>query len=81
QVLVMGGLMRTDTTISNEGIPILKDIPWIGKLFGTETEKSTKTELMIFITPHIISNDNDSNYVTKQFQRRLGSFKTELDRS
>jgi len=81
QVLVMGGLMRTDTLVSNEGIPFLKDIPWLGKLFGTNTETSKKTELMIFITPHVISNDNDSDYVTKQFQRRLGNFKTELNQS
>ena len=81
QVLVMGGLMRTDTLFSNEGIPVLKDIPWVGKLFGTDTETSKKTELMIFITPHVISSDKDSNFITKQFQRRLGSFKTELDQS
>jgi general secretion pathway protein D len=81
QVLVMGGLMRTDTLVSNEGIPVLKDIPWVGKLFGTDTETSKKTELMIFITPHVISSDKDSNFITKQFQRRLGSFKTELDQS
>jgi general secretion pathway protein D len=81
QVLVMGGLMRTDTLVSNEGIPFLRKIPWFGKLFSTDTETSKKTELMIFITPHVISNDNDSNFVTKQFQRRLGSFKTELDQS
>ncbi len=81
QVLVMGGLMRTDTLVSNEGLPFFKDLPWIGKLFGTDTETSKKTELMIFITPHVISNENDSNYVTKQFQRRLGSLKTNLDPS
>ncbi len=81
QVLVMGGLMRTDTLVSNEGIPFLRDIPWLGKFFSTDTETSKKTELMIFITPHVISNDEDSNFVTKQFQRRLGSFKTELNQS
>jgi general secretion pathway protein D len=79
QVLVMGGLMRTDTLVSNEGIPLLRKIPWLGKLFSTDTETSKKTELMIFITPHVISSDEDSNFVTKQFQRRLGSFKTELN--
>ncbi len=81
QVLVMGGLMRTDTLVSNEGIPLLRKIPWLGKLFSTDTESNKKTELMIFITPHVISSDKDSNFVTKQFQRRLGSFKKELDQS
>jgi general secretion pathway protein D len=81
QVLVMGGLMRTDTVASNEGIPFLRKIPWMGKFFSTDTETNKKTELMIFITPHVISSDKDSNFITKQFQRRLGSFKTELDQS
>jgi len=79
QVLVMGGLMRTDTVESSEGIPFLKDIPYLGKLFGTDTETKKKTELMLFITPHIISNSEDSDFVTGQFQRRLGSFKKELN--
>jgi len=81
QVLVMGGLMRTDTVNSNEGIPILRKIPYLGKLFSTDTDSTKKTELMIFITPHIISNTDDSDYVTKQFQRRLGGFKKDLERS
>jgi general secretion pathway protein D len=79
QVLVMGGLMRTDSIVSNEGIPLLKDIPYLGKLFGTDTETKKKTELMLFITPHIISNSEDSDFVTKQFQRRLGSFKKDFN--
>jgi general secretion pathway protein D len=79
QVLVMGGLMRTDTVESNEGIPILRKIPYLGKLFSTDTETTKKTELMLFITPHIISNSEDSDFVTKQFQRRLGSFRKELN--
>ncbi|GJL77955.1 MAG: hypothetical protein NPINA01_09440 [Nitrospinaceae bacterium] len=78
QVLIMGGLMRTDTVDSNEGIPILRKIPYLGKLFSTDIDTTKKTELMLFITPHIISNSEDSDFVTKQFQRRLGSFKKDL---
>jgi general secretion pathway protein D len=79
QVLVMGGLMRTDTIDSNEGVPVLRKIPYLGKLFSTDTETTKKTELMLFITPHIISNSEDSDFVTKQFQRRLGSFRKEYN--
>jgi len=75
QVLVMGGLMRTNTVDSNEGIPILRKIPYLGKLFSTDIQTTKKTELMLFITPHIISNSEDSDHVTKQFRRRLGSFR------
>jgi general secretion pathway protein D len=75
QVLVMGGLMRTDTTDTTTGIPILKDLPYIGKLFGSDTTSLKKTELMIFITPHVISNTDDSEFVTHQFKKRLTSLK------
>jgi general secretion pathway protein D len=75
QVLVMGGLMRTDTTDTTTGVPILKDLPYIGKLFGSETTSLKKTELMIFITPHVISNSDDSEFVTHEFKKRLTNLK------
>ena len=75
QVLVMGGLMRTDTTDTTTGVPILKDLPYIGKLFGSETTSLKKTELMIFITPHVISNSEDSEFVTHEFKKRLTNLK------
>ena len=71
QVLVMGGLMRTDTTDTTSGVPFLKDLPVVGKLFGTESTTLKKPELMIFITPHVISNNEDSQFVTRQFKKRL----------
>jgi general secretion pathway protein D len=71
QVLIMGGLMRTDTIDTVSGVPVLKDLPYIGKLFGSQSTQLKKTELMIFITPHVISNTNDSEFVTREFKKRL----------
>ena len=71
QVLIMGGLMRTDSTGTITGVPILKDLPYIGRLFGSESTTLKKTELMIFITPHVISNSDDSEFVTREFKKRL----------
>jgi len=81
QVLVMGGLMRTDTSQTVEGIPGLMDIPYLGKLFSSESITSKKTELMIFITPHIISTVEDSNVATKEIRKRLSSIKGNNPRS
>ncbi|MZH46868.1 MAG: type II and III secretion system protein [Nitrospinae bacterium] len=75
QVLVMGGLMRTDTIDTVSGVPVLKDLPYIGKLFGSESTSLKKTELMIFITPHVISNTGDSEFVTHEFKKRLSNLK------
>jgi general secretion pathway protein D len=75
QVLIMGGLMRTDATDTISGVPFLKDLPLVGKLFGSESTTLKKTELMIFITPHVISNKEDSQFVTRQFKNRLRGLK------
>jgi general secretion pathway protein D len=75
QVLVMGGLMRTDTSQTVEGVPGLMDIPYLGKLFSSESTTSTKTELMIFITPHIISTVEDSKIATEEMRKRISSIK------
>jgi general secretion pathway protein D len=75
QVLIMGGLMRTDSTDTTTGVPVLKNLPYIGKLFGSESTTLKKTELMIFITPHVISNSNDSEFVTHEFKKRLTNLK------
>ncbi len=74
QILIMGGLVRNDFKETISGVPFLKDIPVLGQLFGTLDKTNKKTELMLFITPHIINNTEDSEFVTKQFQRRLGDF-------
>ncbi|MCL0045415.1 type II secretion system secretin GspD [Nitrospinaceae bacterium] len=81
QVLVMGGLMRTDTSQTVEGVPGLMDIPYLGKLFSSESTTSKKTELMIFITPHIISTVEDSNIATREIRKRLSSIKDNNPRS
>jgi len=74
QILIMGGLVRNDFQETVSGVPFLKDIPVLGQLFGTLDKTNKKTELMLFITPHIINNAEDSGYVTTQFKRRLGDF-------
>ncbi len=57
-------------------VPELKDIPILGFLFGTSDVNETKTELMLFIIPHVISSPEDSDRVTKEFQNRLSRLNT-----
>ena len=57
QTIVMGGLTRNVKTHSESGIPILKDIPWIGKwLFGSVADNETRSELLVFITPYVLDD-------------------------
>ena len=58
QTVVFGGLTETATAESESGIPILKDIPWIGKwLFGTVTQTESRKELLVFMTPYVLDDE------------------------
>ena len=54
ETAVMGGLTQTSVSISRSGIPILVDLPIVGRLFGVTNRRETKRDLLILITPHII---------------------------
>jgi type II secretory pathway component GspD/PulD (secretin) len=54
ETAVMGGLTQTTVSVSKSGIPILVDLPIIGRLFGVTNRQETKRDLLILITPHII---------------------------
>jgi general secretion pathway protein D len=59
QSVVIGGLMENDKNETDSKIPILGDIPWLGNLFKHKTKSGTKTELLIFLTPHIVMRPSD----------------------
>jgi general secretion pathway protein D len=57
QTVVIGGMMQDQKTEAVSKIPILGDIPFIGKLlFSYNTTEKTKTELLIFLTPHVAAD-------------------------
>ena len=54
ETAVIGGLTVTQVTTSKAGIPILVDLPLIGRLFGQTRRQEEKRDLLILVTPHII---------------------------
>jgi MSHA biogenesis protein MshL len=54
--VVIGGLMQDTASNASSGIPGLRDLPGIGFLFGTQSERLAKTELVIFLRPRIIED-------------------------
>jgi type II secretory pathway component GspD/PulD (secretin) len=53
--IILAGLNKDDKTHIQKGVPLLMDIPILGKFFTRTTDTITKTETVIFITPHIVS--------------------------
>jgi general secretion pathway protein D len=60
QVIVLGGLIDDNVQDSVEKVPVLGDIPFIGNLFKYKTRSRIKTNLMVFLRPTIIRNDDQS---------------------
>ncbi len=54
QTVIIGGLMQNQKTQTDSKVPLLGDIPLLGNLFKRRVKASTKTELMIFLTPHVV---------------------------
>lgn len=67
--VAVGGMMRTTKSESNRRVPVLGDIPLLGMLFRDQQESEIKTELVLLITPHVLSAPEQGEAVTR---RRLG---------
>jgi general secretion pathway protein D len=72
QTVVLGGLIREDVTNTQAGIPGLRKMPLIGPLFGSQGVSKQKTELIVLITPHIISNLEEGARITHEMKERTG---------
>lgn len=59
QTVIIGGLMEADKSQTETKIPFLGDIPVLGNLFKRRQKSDTKTELLIFLTPHIVQNPTE----------------------
>jgi general secretion pathway protein D len=73
QSVALGGLMRERLSDTETKIPLLGDVPFLGKLFSTTTTESTRTELLVMITPRVIRSTDASLTVTDDLVRRMKS--------
>ena len=71
EIIVIGGLIEQAETLSKEGVPVLSDIPALGRLFRTDGEALTRTNLMVFIKPTIIRDKQDAREATSQSYRYI----------
>lgn len=68
QTVIIGGLISDKKSHSEQKVPILGDVPWLGFLFRSPKDEVVKTNLMIVLTPHIIRSDEDFRRI---YERKL----------
>lgn len=71
QALVLGGLIRENNSTKKSQIPLLGSIPGVGRLFSSDGKSTSRTELVVFITPRIISNSSDIQEIKNLFLQEL----------
>jgi general secretion pathway protein D len=71
RTIVIGGLIRDQKEVTEEGIPYLSKIPYLGNLFGYTKEIAKKTELLFLITPHVVQNLEEAELVTQEFKEKV----------
>ena len=59
QTIFIAGLMRNSTTERREGVPVLSDIPLLGRAFSNSEESTVNTETVVMITPYIVESGHD----------------------
>ncbi|NYT83145.1 type II secretion system secretin GspD [Alcaligenaceae bacterium] len=64
QIIVLGGLLEDTVSDSTRSVPLLGDIPVVGNLFRYDKRSHGKTNLMVFLRPHIVRNARDGASVT-----------------
>ncbi len=69
--VVIGGLISDQTTDQDSKVPVLGSIPLVGNLFKRKVKTTAKTELMIFLTPHVIGQPADLAALTEQQRENL----------
>jgi general secretion pathway protein D len=71
ETLVLGGLIRDNSTTGRSGIPGLQDIPLVGNFFGSKTNNSDRTELLVVITPRVIRSDQQARDAGAEMRERM----------
>lgn len=71
QTVLLGGLIKQDNAEGSTSVPYLGKIPGLRWLFGTTSKSKARTELIVLITPRVITNSSQSRQVTDDYRQQM----------
>jgi len=71
EIIVLGGLLQDDEEIEIDKVPLLGDVPVVGRLFRNDSKSRVKRNLMVFLRPTIIRRAEDARPVTQNLLNRI----------
>jgi general secretion pathway protein D len=75
QTVVIGGLIKDNTTVTENKVPILGDIPVLGFFFKYKSNRVSKSNLLVFLTPYIVRDSKDMNKIWNKKMADFEEFK------
>lgn len=71
QSIVLGGLIRENSTDSKGGIPGLMNLPLVGNLFSSTTKDVSRTELIVTLTPKVVRNPREAYEISQELREKI----------
>ena len=71
ETIILGGIIRNSITATTNKVPILGDIPILGKLFQSSSKEKQKTELLVLLKPRIVKDENEARRLRLNDQKEL----------
>lgn len=71
ETIILGGIIRNTVTSTTNKVPLLGDIPLLGKLFQSQSKTNNKTELIVLLTPRIVRDDKDARKIRDDVTKQL----------
>ncbi len=73
--------LRKQRDISRTGIPFLSKIPVLGYLFGSTTDRMSRTELILMVTPHVVGSQEEADALTEEYTNKVKGLKEKIEES
>jgi general secretion pathway protein D len=80
QSILIGGLIQKDVSLTETGVPLLKDIPGLGWLFKFQNDSTIRTELLVMITPYVIETEDVLDQYLNKFKEKVNGIRKEFER-
>ena len=80
QTVVLGGLISDDTVLGRQSVPLLGDIPGLGRLFRSDAKSNVKRNLLVFIHPTIVGDNADVRRLSQQRYDQLYGLQLAMDK-
>lgn len=71
--MLLGGLISNTTTDGKTKVPLLGDVPLLGRFFQNRTKHGQRTELLMLITPYVVEDASQARAITDAIQARFGT--------